>query len=67
MATIGSFLQLIGFLAIILGLLDYVSASFFGKDFTGVIWSPVALGVGGGILAWVGGKMNADDDIEQDD
>tara|TARA_B110001454_G_C12460970_1_gene326164 strand:+ start:246 stop:473 length:228 start_codon:yes stop_codon:yes gene_type:complete len=30
-----------------LGLIDVVSANFFGADFTGVVWSPIAFfGVG---------------------
>ncbi|MCL0055328.1 hypothetical protein M1N56_05600 [Dehalococcoidia bacterium] len=58
----GIFLQLFGVLLIVLGFVDFFAANLFGIDFTGVVWSPFGLGIGGAILSWIGGKMAPDDD-----
>ena len=64
------FLNGIGAILIILAVVDFITASFLGKDFTGVVWSPLALGIGGSILSWIGRKMNpvkgvVNDDLDQ--
>ena len=40
-----------------LAVIDFISATFFGVDFTGVWWSPLVLIVMGGLL----GKQDSDD------
>ena len=50
------FLNGIGAILIILAVVDFITASFLGKDFTGVVWSPLALGIGGSILSWIGSR-----------
>jgi len=63
----GPFFQGIGVLLIILGVVDFITGNFLGKDFTGVAWSPIALGIVGSILSWIGGKMNGDKGVVNDD
>ena len=63
----GEIFQGIGYLLIFLGILDFITGNFLGKDFTGVVWSPLALGIGGSILSWIGRKMNPDKGVVNDD
>ena len=63
----GPFFQGIGALLIILGVVDFITGNFLGKDFTGVEWSPIALFIGGSILSWIGRKMNPDKGVVNDD
>lgn len=43
---------------------DFVCGNFFGIDFTGVSWSPIALGVVGGALSGLAGKMSGEEGDE---
>ena len=43
---------------------DFVCGNFFGIDFTGVSWSPIALGVVGGALSGFASKMSGEEGDE---
>ena len=43
------FLKIIGYILIIIGILDF-AGMFLGFDFTGVAWSPIVFGIVGGLL-----------------
>ena len=56
----GTFFQGIGALLIILGVVDFITGTFLGKDFTGVWWSPLALGGVGSLLMRIGNSKHKD-------
>jgi len=53
---------LIGFIAIVFGLVDFVGGRLHWFDLTGVFWSPIAEGLGGGFLIWLGKTLGDFDD-----
>ena len=63
----GAKLQGIGVILIILAVVDFIAGNFLSIDFTGVAWSPIALGLGGSLLSWIGSKISPDKDVADDD
>lgn len=48
--------KIIGGLIIAFGIVDFVSYNIFEVDLTGVLWSPVAAGIIGGVIWSLGDK-----------
>ena len=63
--TVAILLTFVGMAFQVLALADY-AGMFFGYDFTGVSWSPIAIGLVGGVFIKLASRLNQYDDNQQD-